>query len=391
MKKVQLIAFLGWAILLTCCSGNENKALVKISSEVDHAVAVIGLKKVDFPDIIKAFSGEHLQVTDADSGEPILYQWIGDELLLALELKAGGSRVLSIRSSNTRPIDPEERTFARFVPERTDDFAWENDKVAFRTFGPDAKNRVVEGRSGGTLSSGIDVWHKKVSYPIIDKWYHKELHTLGTYHEDDGEGADYYHVGTSRGVGGTGFWEKDTLHAADNFIHYELLSVGPIRTIFKLYYEPYFVGDRLITESKTISLDLGSHLTKYQVEAICEKSGSLPYLTAGVSLHENQGMTFVNHSEGIYAVWEPMSDTGLGTAIIVPEKAENYHEHISEYRDQSQLLVNIKPEENKFTFYAGFAWDQAGEITDFEQWKTYLKGFSERLNNQPVIELIQKP
>jgi hypothetical protein len=391
MNIKQLIALIGAVIFLNGCSENEKKATITISSNVDHPMAIVGLNEREFPEILLAFSNEYLSILDIESGDPILYQWLEDELLLALELKGGKSRRLSITQSPKKPIDPEERTFARFVPERTDDFAWENDKVAFRTFGPDAKNRVVEGRSDGTLSSGIDVWHKKVNYPIINKWYYKELQTSGTYHKDDGEGADYYHVGTSRGVGGTGFWDKDTLYAAENFNRYELLAEGPVRTIFKLYYEPYQVGDRLISETKTISLDLGSQLSRFEVLAVCEQDSELPFLTAGVTLHENKGSTLIDHSKGIYAVWEPMEDTNLGTAIISHQKVEDYLKHISNHRDQSQLLVNVKPNENKFTFYAGFAWDQAGEITDIAQWKAYLNDFSDRLKNQPTVELIQKP
>ena len=32
-------------------------------------------------------------------------------------------------------------TYARFVPEREDDFAWENDLVAFRAYGPAMRRR----------------------------------------------------------------------------------------------------------------------------------------------------------------------------------------------------------------------------------------------------------
>ncbi|MEY3896376.1 MAG: hypothetical protein RLZZ214_1896, partial [Verrucomicrobiota bacterium] len=46
------------------------------------------------------------------------------------------------------------RAFARFVPERSDDFAWENDLVAFRTYGPALRP--------GPENSGIDCWFKRV-------------------------------------------------------------------------------------------------------------------------------------------------------------------------------------------------------------------------------------
>ncbi len=46
---------------------------------------------------------------------------------------------------------------ARFVPERMDDFAFENDKVAFRVYGPALKNSQE--------NNGTDCWLKRVDYP----------------------------------------------------------------------------------------------------------------------------------------------------------------------------------------------------------------------------------
>jgi hypothetical protein len=98
--------------------------------------------------------------------------------------------------------------YGRFVPEREDDFTWENDKVAFRVYGPS---------SGGKGSvSGVDPWFKKVDYSIIDKWYANFLQDI-SYHEDHGEGYDIYHVGPSRGVGGTAIWVDGVAYAAAMF------------------------------------------------------------------------------------------------------------------------------------------------------------------------------
>ena len=59
--------------------------------------------------------------------------------------------------------DVTPRAYARLVPERKDDLAWENDKVAFRVYGPALRS--------GPEDSGIDVWCKRVARPVIDKWY----------------------------------------------------------------------------------------------------------------------------------------------------------------------------------------------------------------------------
>ncbi|MCH7398776.1 DUF4861 domain-containing protein [Belliella sp. DSM 107340] len=375
-------------ILVLSCGQKEQRFKIKVSSSVAQPMAIISLTKEDLPELFDKNFEENLSVVEMDSDALITYQWAGDELLLGLGFEAGEEKIILISTNNEPQSKPDISTFSRFVPERTDDFAWENDKVAFRTYGPNARDLVLEGKSGGTLSSGIDAWHKKVNYPIIDKWYDKELNTSGTYHKDDGEGADFYHVGSSRGVGSSGFWAGDTLFAAVNFTDYEILANGPLRTVFKLHYAPYDAKDLKIKETKTISIDLGSNFSKYEIKVEEADGKELPYLTAGITLHDKKGEIFVNTDKGYFAQWEPMSGTEIGTAIVVVDPIEGYKEHITDYVDQSQLLVHVKPRNDSFTYYAGFAWDQAGEITSITEWEKYLSEFSDRLKNKPVIEVL---
>ena len=118
--------------------------------------------------------------------------------------------------------------YGRFVPEREDDFAWENDKVAFRVYGPNS--------SGMGPVSGVDAWFKKVDYPIVDKWYAEHLQGK-SYHVDHGEGHDIYHVGSSRGVGGTAIWVDGVAYPAATFNNYEVLRSGEDVVEFNLQYE----------------------------------------------------------------------------------------------------------------------------------------------------------
>jgi hypothetical protein len=78
----------------------------------------------------------------------------------------------------------------------------------------------------------MDCWLKRVDYPIINKWYKKHLEEGGSYHEDTGEGLDDFHVGASRGCGGTGLWddEEKILYTSKNFSEWKTLAVGPLRT-----------------------------------------------------------------------------------------------------------------------------------------------------------------
>jgi hypothetical protein len=55
-------------------------------------------------------------------------------------------------SSLTNVPPPTIRTFARYVPERFDDFAWESDRIAHRPYG------LALIPAEGTINSGPDVW-----------------------------------------------------------------------------------------------------------------------------------------------------------------------------------------------------------------------------------------
>lgn len=41
-----------------------------------------------------------------------------------------------------------------------------------------------EHQPGGTLASVVDCWFKRVSYPIINKWYKKNTDGTRSYHVD---------------------------------------------------------------------------------------------------------------------------------------------------------------------------------------------------------------
>ena len=60
------------------------------------------------------------------------------------------------------------KAYGRFVRERFDDFAWENDRIAHRTYGVG-----LETAAGGPpmVSSAIDIWSKRVPQLVINEWY----------------------------------------------------------------------------------------------------------------------------------------------------------------------------------------------------------------------------
>ena len=66
-----------------------------------------------------------------------------------------------------------------------------------------------------------------------------------------------------------------------------------------------------------------------------------------------------------------------GLAIVVgPRTVDKVAE------DKLNHLVILKPGiATPITYWAGFAWDRAGQITSAESWKSYVDQFAERLRS----------
>jgi hypothetical protein len=349
----------------------------------------ISLPLAQLPAAVRGLSAASLRVRDA-SKKLLVSQLVDtdadgkpDELLFQTDVPANGTQTFSVAAGGEPvPASALLTTFARFVPERTDDFAWENDRVAFRTYGPNAEQLYDKKDPNGTLSSGMDCWLKRVSYPIIDKWYGRHVNVKPfAYHTDIGEGYDPYHVGSSRGVGGTGVLDGEKLYYSRNFSSYKVLATGPIRTVFELTYAPWDANGRRVTEKKIISLDLGSNMTRYEEHLSADQP--LPNCTIGLTLHEAKGEVQANRQAGWFRYWEKIDDSNLGTGVVVaPSYLTDYQDHRSAQKDDNQLYMVTKPQQNKVVFYAGFGWQKSGQFATVAAWDAYLAEFAQRLSGE---------
>jgi len=259
----------------------------------------------------------------------------------------------------------EIRTFARFVPERKDDFAWENDLIAFRAYGPALRD--------GKENSGIDAWLKRVDYPIINKWY-KEAKEGKSYHKDHGEGLDNYHVGSSAGCGGTGIWLNGKREPLETYTKYEILESSPALTRFKLSYERTIDGT-VYGEEKTISIELGNRL--FQVDSLFTVDGkpaaNLP-VCVGLTTHDGAAESFYDKDAGWIATWEKLDDSELGTAARMnPKQIVSVEEVLSKKKDKSHIfLITNTDSEGQIRYEAGYGWKKAGSILSRDDWSRHL-------------------
>ena len=309
---------------------------------------------------------------------------VNDVLLFQPKIKALSTNKFEIELIVEDIIkDPIVFCYSRFVPERIDDYAWENNKVAFRTYGPVAQKMTEDKVKGGTLTSGIDAWLKRVEYPVINKWYEKYTNGTGTYHKDTGEGLDNFHVGDSRGIGGVALKIDSVYYYSKNFISWKTITTGPLRTSFTLTYADWDAKGNKIKEVKHISLDYGSFLSKFEVEVSGTKT-----LSTGITLHNNDGKTESNLKAGWIDYWQPIDDSELGTGIVFPKNTMiSSEKYMNPNKELCNLYAALKVVNNKVTYYTGFGWKKQGEFTTKEAWENYLTNYATKINNPLIVKI----
>ena len=328
-----------------------------------------------------------------------------DKLLFQVDLAPDETRTFCIMDASvlTNVPPPIVKTLARHVPERFDDFAWESDRIAHRTYG------LALIPAEGTISSGPDVWIKKNRGLIVDVMY-----ATKHYHEDNGEFMDDYRVGRSRGCGGVGIWDGQKLYVSSNYRNWKLITTGPIRSEFELTYDEWDAGNgRKVSETKRYSIDAGSWFTKAQSTFSSETNSPL---TIAVGLAERACPTnreeFVGHDQnkGWMSYWQPEDQPKgiIGDAIILPKGSvkeftnddpdmpdSKKHAAVPQpthegYPPIRNMLAISQAEVGKpFEYYFGACWDRSGDFTNHVQWEAYLKRFAER-RDAPLLVTIGK-
>ena len=308
---------------------------------------------------------------------------ISDVILFQPTIKAASNKNFEVVLNKDAKTIESNYCYSRFVPERIDDYAWENNKVAFRTYGPIAQKMTEDKVKGGTLTSGIDAWLKRVEYPIINKWYEKYTNGTGTYHKDTGEGLDNFHVGDSRGIGGVAVKMDSVYYVSKNFTSWKTITTGPIRTSFILTYADWDAAGNKITEVKHISLDYGNFLSKFEISVSGTKT-----LSAGITLHDNDGTTEGNLNLGWIDYWQPLEDSELGTGIVFPKNTGiRFEKYLNPKKDLCNLYVTLKVKHDKVVYYAGFGWKKQGEFSTKESWEKYLGQFANKINHPLIVKI----
>ena len=142
------------------------------------------------------------------------------KIIFQVDMEAGAERIF--RLCKGKASEYPAVVYGRLFPERADDMTWENDRSAYRAYGPALQR-------SGERAFGYDIWTKSVPYPVIEQRYADHMKGK-SFHVDHGEGMDVYSVGPTLGGGTAALIGKDGQPIYPwCFESYEILDRGSLR------------------------------------------------------------------------------------------------------------------------------------------------------------------
>lgn len=382
-KQMTIILFISLLAVLSGCAATANEVLITVSNptDIDRNNEIVELEWQSIQEKLNLQEGESFIITANNIQTP--YQLVtnsytnSEKIIFLSSVEANKDVVYTISNGIPEPFKP--LVYGRFVPERKDDFAWENNRTAFRIYGPALK-------ATGEISNGMDYWAKKTEELIIDKWYKNDLSNVASYHTDNGEGLDFYKVGRTLGLGMTAPYVNDTICLGDNFVNAEIIDNGPLRITFKLTYDPYFAGEFEVYETRIISLDAFSFFNR--VTNIFKTDASNFTVATGIVMPVDNPEEDVDNKTfgdkiGIIA-YETPTDKVNGTIYTAAINPSGFNSiTISEGHF---LGLNSYESGKEYTYYAGGGWSKAA-IKDFDSWIEFIKTQKEIIDNPLIVKI----
>lgn len=397
-KNVSFLILIGtW--IATASAG--TKIEVTNSSSFLRESEMIEIPAVDIPELSE---GCKFRIVNADGIEQP-YQLTHDGLLL-LEVTADAGEKVEYEIWEGQPGDFAPVCYGRQFRERKDDLAWENDRSAYRAYGPALQR-------SGEKAFGYDIWSKSVPYPVLEQRFHDDIVRKISFHDDHGNGMDGYAVGPTLGGGTAALLDKK-----GNIIYpycyesYEILDNGPLRFSFRLVYPVVEIDGENVKEIRTISLDKGSWLNKTTVDY--EGLQREANVFQGIVVHSSNPNGFKVSPENQFVAYEDFTDApdkGNGqvyVGIVSPDS--DFFSFVPRGKEKQQVpgikdsidstsgdgieghvgaVAKTKPGSSALVYYWGSGWSKGG-VSDYSDWQRYLSDFSKRLKEPLKISLITK-
>ena len=316
---------------------------------------------------------------------------------------------------------------------RKDDIAWENDRCAYRVYGP-ALQRTDE------RSFGTDVWVKNTPDTVVYERYVKDMNgnikgdkidakvralqkqekseknkakaaalakqikvlqaesnevdILTSFHLDHGNGLDPYRVGATLGLGAPSLMVGKNQVLPYCYKDYRILDNGPLRFTVELTYNPSTVGDmKNVVEHRIISLDKGSNFNKMTVwyDGLTHATD----FATGFPIHEEdtESKTFakdyVSYADPTDNIEVNNSQVFVG--VLFPEGIDNtYYQLFDKKHDGATghalgLKRGLKNQE-KYSYYFGAAWSKY-DVKSYAEWQIRIKEYLDALKTPLGVEV----
>ena len=280
---------------------------------------------------------------------------------------------------------------------RKDDIAWENDRCAYRVYGPALQKT-------GERSFGTDIWVKNTPDTVVYERYIKDMignrknddetDILTSFHLDHGNGLDPYRVGATLGLGAPSLMVGKNQVLPYCYKNYKILDNGPLRFTVELTYNPSTVGDmKNVVEHRIISLDKGSNFNKMTVwyDGLTTPTD----FATGFPIHEEDTETktfakdYVSYADPTDNV--EVNNSQIFVGVLFPEGIDHtYYKLFDKKHDGATghalgLKRGLKNQE-KYSYYFGAAWSKY-DVRNYAEWQIRIKDYLDALKNPLQVEV----
>lgn len=355
--------------------GHESFGSYEIHNPTDDNIAQV-IQLTDMATLCKAnvAVAREFFFLDSDRNE-VPYQITHDGRIIVFATVRPHSSI-TLTMYKGQPLDYELTCNGRIYPNRWDDLVWENDRCAWRFYGPDAHKHMKN------TAYGFDTFVKNTPHPIQDQLYHNELtsytvnsrmqraksplnwnevHRGYTYHRNHGAGMDAYTVGATLGAGAAALMNGKSLLYPLYYEKAEILDNGPLRFTVRMTM-PAQPTSALggspadsIREIRLITQDCGTHFARVEItyEGLTEPTP----VCAGIVVHDSAPEAYVlNQKEGWLTYAEPLDNADkrmngehyLG--IFIPQaQSPQSKVHNSSLKDSKKKKGNTKSSQSELS------------------------------------------
>lgn len=318
-----------------------------------------------------------------------------DNLLIDASVRPHGSATYYV--SIGKPYQQKVYATGALYKIRKDDIAWENDRCAYRVYGPALQKT-------GERSFGTDIWVKNTPDTVVYERYIKDMignrknddetEILTSFHLDHGNGLDPYRVGATLGLGAPSLMVGKNQVLPYCYKDYRILDNGPLRFTVELTYNPSTVGDmKNVVEHRIISLDKGSNFNKMTVwyDGLTTPTD----FATGFPIHEEDTETktfakdYVSYADPTDNVEVNNSQVYVG--VLFPEGIDHtYYQLFDKKHDGATghalgLKRGLKNQE-KYSYYFGAAWSKY-DVRNYAEWQIRIKDYLDALKNPLQVEV----